>query len=177
MPKFSDIKQFTQRPGYVVNVGWDYLEQHIAGQQEGRVGVADLDLNPDFQRAHVWTQAQQIAYVEYILQGGQSGRDLYFNCKGWQASFKGPYVIVDGKQRLEAVRAFLRGDIKAFGHYRSEYTGNMRLSGPDFRWHVNDLKTRAEVLRWYCEMNTGGTPHTDEEIQKVRDLLAAEESK
>jgi hypothetical protein len=36
---------------------------------------------------------------------------------------------------------------------------------------VNDLKTEAEVLRWYLEINAGGTPHTEEELDKVRKML------
>ena len=37
--------------------------------------------------------------------------------------------------------------------------------------HVNNLQTHADVVRWYLEMNTGGTPHTDDEITRVRKLL------
>ena len=175
MPKFRDIPQLTSSGHYCVNVSWDYLESHLASESES--GMAPLDLDPDFQRGHVWTPDQQIAYVEYILRGGQSGRDLYFNCPGWQADYRGPYVIVDGKQRLNAVRQFLADKIPAFGHLFSEYTDKLRMTGPAFNWHVNNLKTRKQVLTWYLEMNTGGTPHSDAEIQKVRDLLAVEKLK
>lgn len=171
MPRFQDIPQLTKSPPYAVDVGWDYLEEHIKGQSDKRCA---LDLEPDFQRAHVWTEAQQSAYVEYILRGGTSGRDLYFNCKGWMNSYSGPYVIVDGKQRLQAVRRFLRDEIPAFGAKRSEYTDRMRISGPSFKWHVNDLKTRAQVLTWYLEFNSGGTPHTEAELDKVRQMLENE---
>ena len=172
MPRFQDIPQMTRSPNYAVNIGWDYLEDWIKDQEEK--GLAPLDLNPDFQRAHVWTKAQQTAYVEFILRGGSSGRDLYFNCRGWQNNYEGPYVIVDGKQRLNAVRKFLADEIPAFGAKRSEYTDRMRISGPDFKWHVNDLKTRAQVLTWYLEFNSGGTPHTKAELDKVRKMLKDE---
>ena len=59
------------------------------------------------------------------------------------------------------------------GHIRSDIEGRLSLNA-GFVFHVNDLKTRAEVLKWYLEMNTGGTPHTSDEISKVRDMLAAE---
>jgi hypothetical protein len=42
-------------------------------------------------------------------------------------------------------------------------------------WHVNDLKTREEVLIWYLEMNSGGTPHTKEELDRVKRMLEKEE--
>ena len=40
--------------------------------------------------------------------------------------------------------------------------------------NINELKTRKEVLKWYIEMNEGGTPHTEEEIKRVKRLLESE---
>jgi hypothetical protein len=37
--------------------------------------------------------------------------------------------------------------------------------------HVNNLKTEKEVLQWYIDMNAGGTPHTTEEIDRVKKLI------
>lgn len=173
MPKYANIPQLTDNGHYQVNVGWSYLESYIQSQKD--TNLAPLDLDPDFQRGYVWTQEQKIRYIEYILRGGRSGRDLYFNCVGWQRGYEGPYVIVDGKQRLEAVMGFLNDKVPAFGHYRSEYTDKLRLTGPDFIWHVNNLKTRKEVLQWYIDLNSGGTVHTKDELERVRLLMAKED--
>mgnify|MGYP001601054583 CR=1 FL=1 len=80
---------------------------------------------------------------------------------------------MDGKQRLEAVRKFLRDELLVFGAKRSDFTDNMRLTGPRFSIWINDLKTNKDVLAWYLEMNTGGTPHTEEELNKVKKMLTA----
>ena len=82
--------------------------------------------------------------------------------------------LVDGLQRLTACLRFLRGEISAFGHYLAEYEDLHALGGIRLSFRVNDLKTRAEVLRWYLEINTGGVVHTEEEIAKVEALLTAE---
>jgi hypothetical protein len=37
--------------------------------------------------------------------------------------------------------------------------------------------TVSEQLNLYLRLNTGGTPHTESEIQKVRDMLAEEVDK
>ena len=37
--------------------------------------------------------------------------------------------------------------------------------------NVNDLQTKREVLQWYIEMNSGGTPHTEAEIERVKKLM------
>lgn len=36
----------------------------------------------------------------------------------------------------------------------------------------NDLKTEKEVLQWYIDMNAGGTQHTSDEIQRVKDMIS-----
>ena len=140
----------------------------------GKAIVHDgLDLNPDFQRAHVWTRDQQIKYVEYILKGGASGRDIYFNNPSWSGTYAEKTVLVDGKQRLEAAFQFLDNKIPAFGHLYSEWTGAIPFDCY-FIFYVNQLKTRAEVLEWYLDINTGGTPHSEDEINRVKELLKKE---
>ena len=131
-------------------------------------------MNPDFQRGHVWTRAQQIAFCEFQLRGGNSGRTIYWNNPSWNRGFDKPTVLVDGKQRLTAVLAFLNNEIPVFAHYRKEYTDRTDMIRVRFEFIVNDLQTRREVLQWYLDLNTGGTIHTSEEIEKVKKLLKSE---
>lgn len=168
--KFRDIKTFPRCP-YRWDVSWSHLEFHI--ERDLKSGF--LDLNPDFQRAHVWTTEQQSSYVEYILRGGTSGKELYFNCPGYQLdSMEGPYVVVDGKQRLEAVRKFMLGKVPAFGQFRTEYSDSPNMLIARFSWNIAELQTRAEVLEWYLNFNAGGTVHTKQELDRVRRLLRKE---
>ena len=167
--KFSEIPQFPRCP-YRTDVDWDYLERHIKCA-ESELG---LNLEPDFQRAHVWTAAQQTAYVEYILKGGTSGKELYFNHPGWMRDWQGEYVIVDGKQRLQAVRLFMADEIPAFGLWRHEYEGNPSIMTASFSWNIAALATRVEVLQWYLAFNAGGIAHTSDELARVEALLIME---
>jgi hypothetical protein len=174
MPKFKDIPQFTTFGLYTINVSWNYLEEQLKEWLHPTFG-ASLDLDPYFQREHVWTLSQQISYVEYVLKGGRSGRELLFNFTGWNSDFRGPFVLVDGKQRLNAVRQFLGNCIPIFGgNLFSAYTDKVRSVCTDFIFRVNDLETRSQVLTWYLETNAGGTPHTQEELDKVHKLLIKE---
>jgi hypothetical protein len=88
-------------------------------------------------------------------------------------------VLVDGKQRLTAVRRFIADELLVFGGQRlSEFADNaqfLRSLGSGLKFHVNHLPTRAAVLTWYLELNTGGTPHAEDEIARVRALLAQEQ--
>lgn len=174
MPSFRDIPQFP-RAHYEIDVPWRYIEDTLdqwnLHGKDPQLGALVLD--PDYQRAHVWTREQQIAYVEYQLQGGEVGRVIIWNSPDWMGSWKRPTELVDGKQRVEAVRAFVRGDIPAFGRLCNEYTGGMPI-GLTFKFRVCKLETREEILQLYLNINAGGTPHTKSEINRVRALLDAE---
>jgi len=170
--RFQDIPQFTSSGSYQVNQMWDFLVEHV--EEEIKRG---LILSPDYQRGHVWTEDQQRAYVEYVLRGGRSGLDLWFNCPGWMRGYKGPYELVDGKQRLHAALKFLRNEMAIFpdeknpqGYFHGDFTDKLRMM-VSFIWHVNDLPKRSQVLQWYIEMNAGGTVHAPEEIERVKGLL------
>lgn len=171
--KFSDIPQMS-RPGYSCDVSLDALHHSITRYQNSR--LSPLNLEPDFQRMHVWTPDQQTRYVEFILRGGNSSKDLYFNCPGWMGSYKGPkgpFELVDGKQRLEACLGFLDGRVPVFGGLHFEdFEGN--CSAVTLKFHINSLPTRGEVLQWYLDLNEGGVVHTTEELDGVKALLEAE---
>jgi hypothetical protein len=74
------------------------------------------------------------------------------------------------------VRAFLGDRLKAFDHLRSEYTDRIRMHA-SFKWRVCNLETRAEILQLYLNINAGGTPHTKEELDRVRLMLEKENVK
>jgi hypothetical protein len=170
--RWFKIPQFP-RAQYEVDVPWGHLESHLESLAE-RAGAnfGGLVMDPEYQRAHVWTRAQQVAYVEYILAGGEVGKQITWNSPDWMRSYRRPTELVDGKQRIEAVRAFLRGEFSAYGMTARE--GDRFDLGWSFRFRVCCLGTREEVLQLYLNINAGGTPHTAEELDRVRELLAAE---
>ena len=165
--KLRDIPPFITC-NYRVNVSWTYLEDWL-------LQLPNLNLEPDFQRAHGWDKEKQIKYLEFILKRGTSSRDLYFNNPGWDCSLDAETVIVDGKQRLEAVRAFMRNEVPIFGgNYKKDFEDEPNIIHASFVVHINSLKTKKEILQWYLDLNTGGVVHTDEEIDKVKALLGKE---
>lgn len=170
MARFKDIPQFITEGSYEVNVDIDDIDRTI----ERYVSQYNLDIDPDFQRGHVWDEEKQVRFIEFMLRGGRSSRVIYFNHPGWMNSFKGDFVLVDGKQRLNAAMRFAKNEIPAFGYYRKEYTDKPQFMHSSFRFNINSLKTRKEVLQWYLDLNTGGVVHTKEEIDKVKKLLAKE---
>jgi hypothetical protein len=178
--KWRDIPKI-ERWGKFLTMSWNDLEQQLSSY-ETELG---LDLNPDFQRGHVWSQPQQIKYVEYVLRDGSLNRHIIFNCPGFfdGVDIAGPMLLIDGKQRLQAARLFIANKLPVFGGlYRKDFTweGERILRMPpllSFTFYINDLQARAEILQFYLDLNTGGVVHSDTEIERVRKLLVIEQNK
>ena len=170
---YNKIPRYISQGNYEVHIPWASLDRSLENLGQG-VG---LDLDPIYQRGHVWTEAQQKAYVEFIVCGGNSAKTLLFNCPNWPRSRReddGPVELVDGKQRLTAVLKFVHDELTIFdsnpeiGPALCSDMESMRITELRFTIYVNHLMTRAEVLDWYLQINAGGTPHTKEELDKVR---------
>jgi hypothetical protein len=132
-----------------------------------------LNLSPDYQRGSVWDEARQRAFIGHLLEGGTCP-NLYI-----ARSPDGTETVVDGKQRLLAVTAFIEGAIpgdvtlpdgsiaplwyKDFDE-RDRLCPQMDLPIVYGRW------TREEQIRFYLRLNSGGVAHTPEELAKAREL-------
>lgn len=171
------IPPFVRQGEYEVNMPLGLLRKWVAEEQS-----RGLQLCPDFQRGHVWTKARKIAFVEFFMRGGRTGRVIYFNSPDWRGhGTPGGYdefVVVDGLQRMTALLEFLDDRVPLFGKKWSQYKEyGQCLMNYDLRLHVNELKTRAEVLQWYLDLNKGGVVHTAKEIARVQALLDEELAK
>jgi hypothetical protein len=169
---YEDIPVIS-RSFYRVTCPWEYLlDQWVSVH-----GDMKVELQPDFQRGYVWTREQQISYVENMLRGHVAGREVFFNHPTWgsfEDADKYPIQCVDGQQRIGAVAAFLENRLPIFeGHYFKDIEGSMPWDQTQFYVNVNNLKSRKAVLQWYIDLNSGGTVHTSEEIERVKRLLAA----
>lgn len=172
--RFRDIPQFIDEGNYRVDVNFEHLDSWLREFEEEQ----GLQLNPDFQRGHVWTEEQQVKFVEFILQGGKTGRDIYLNNPDWHSpnleTDYHDFVCVDGLQRITAIRRFLNNEIKVFGHYYIGFEGPTDIIRHNMVLHVNCLNTKKDVLTWYVQMNNGGTPHSKEEIERVQKMIEGE---
>ena len=157
--KFKDIPKFTSAGSWYANYTLVSLVKFINEEIE----EAGLQLNPEFQRGHVWTENQQT-----------SGNTIYLNNPFWKDGKIpdiGKYVCVDGLQRITAAQRFINNEIRVFGSYYKEFEDRIPFGDVTMTLNVNDLKTEKEVLQWYIDMNAGGTPHTSAEIERVRKMI------
>jgi len=163
--KFSQIKQLPQS-NYRTQVPFNDLLYSLDRYKK----IYNLDLNPEYQRCHVWTEVQQIEYVEHRLMGGNAGQEITLNCPGWQGnSDPGQMTLVDGKQRIEAVTRFLNNEIKVFGYYFKDFEDRM---DPGLGFYFNIAKLEGDdILELYLSLNAG-IAHTEQELDRVRGLMS-----
>lgn len=168
-------------PRYTIDASFRYIEHQLNGYEQDWGG---LNLEPDFQRGHVWTHEQRVAFIEGIFRGtvGESQRIIQFNVPHWDDENHGGDLpneiqIVDGLQRLTTVRMFMAGEIAIFGGLKaSDLDGSKyAVNRPSYRlqFAIHNFANRADLLRYYLGINSGGTPHSTSEIERVKGLLAA----
>lgn len=163
--RFADIPKIFPLSYYECDVPWDYVPEWVK--------THNLNLDPEYQRGHVWSVEQEIAFIEFCLQGGESGRHIFINAPGWPNP-KLPPEVVDGKQRLTAILKFMNSEIPAFGTLLKNYSDKFPLEiWLCLRIHVVKL-ARRDVLKFYIDLNSGGTIHRPEEIDRVKNLLEKE---
>lgn len=170
-----------------LNTTLSHLEATIFGTDDDEMR-SKVDLNPVFQRGHVWTREQQISYIENFLRAPQSvNKTIYMNDLFIYGSVDkvtddnnmvaDKIVCLDGLQRLTAALDFVHGKFTIFNGVSYDDI----LNSPDRTRILNDcvfdinylvLSNNKEVIDFYVDFNAGGTPHTKEEIERVKKLIA-----
>lgn len=183
---------FPQVEGVTSALHFDELLRHHRGGEsiydkygpEGRNDRRIMGLYlPPFQRPEVWTIPQKRRFIESCLLGLDIGRVVivhsevdgkYHQTDGW---------LIDGQQRLTAVRGFYDGEFTVFNDisfddiwdggvdyandwYQSRRNGQIHRIPPKTHWKRLSFpsiilrNTPPEVLEHlYHVMNYGGTPH------------------
>lgn len=170
-------------PRYLVDVGLTYIESQLEYFRK----EYGLDLIPEFQRGHVWSQEQQIAFIEGMLRNTVKGSGLVieFNAPSWRGSqaagdLSEEIQVIDGLQRLTSVRLFMDGKLHPFGLSVSDLKGtefNPARSIFGLKFAVHSFCWKKDLLQYYIDINSGGTPHSQEEILRVKKLMETCEKK
>jgi hypothetical protein len=159
-------------------------------------GGPELDLDPPYQRGDVWSDEQRVSLIKSLLQGLPIGV-IFLNSR----DIMEPVRVVDGKQRILAIRAFLEGSLAVPREWFSDE--NERPTGPDIlsttkagsalvtgldltdsgrlSFELNhpvavyetSLKTEAQEAELYLRINYGGVAHTEADLVRATESLEA----
>lgn len=182
--KNSELEKLI-RPLPVARTAFDYGFKDV---EKMLLSIADgtdhpVDLVPDFQRGHVWSEQQQGSYIENVLRGvvAASGLTIKFNAPAWDneptGDLNSTVQCIDGLQRLTAIQRFVKGELKAFGLSVTDFHGSsysiLQGAGGRFRMRVEiyTFQNKKDLVQHYLDLNTGGTPHSQAEIERVRAIL------
>lgn len=129
---------------------------------------------PDYQRGRVWSEEQASAFVGVVITGGMSP-PCWINRSERRSNME----IIDGQQRLTSLYRWAKGEISATHPVTGEKIHVSEFEDKDLRrlFYKSAVKikyvdlSRKDALKLYLRLNAGGTPHTAEELDRVRALL------
>ena len=158
------------------------------------VSVKELNWNPFiydkeglkqyYQRPFVWTKKDNQLLIESIYNGIECGRVL-IRLRSWKTLEKltkagetevGFRDIVDGKQRLNAIRGFINDEYPDLhGNYYSDlseeaqhkFGNNQQLSYAE----MGDTATDEQVIKQFLKLNFSGKPQSQEHINHVKEIM------
>ncbi len=144
------------------------------GSLVDRVESGVIDLDPAFQRRERWTRQKQSALIESFLLNVPIPPIFLAE------EPKSPFLVIDGKQRLQAVADFFRGDLVLTDLERfTELEGtSFEELHPDIRQAL-DIRMSLDVVTvlrqsdpsWKYEvfyrLNTGGETLNPQEVRNV----------
>lgn len=116
-----------------------------------KINNGDLNLNPDFQRKEIWKKENKIAFIEsiflnflippiYVAVSKTQNKENKVNYDLLNDSIK--FEIVDGKQRLSAIKSFFNSEFKLEEKYllnKDPKYKNMKFSELDENTKINFL--------------------------------------
>lgn len=132
---------------------------------------------PPYQRGRVWTDRQAAEWAGFVLSQAPSPA-LFVRLRDVDNRIRDE--LVDGQQRITALDRWLRGEIDAILPWsgrlarcegRNEARMLYRLTVPVITLPLET--TDREAIEAYITLNTGGVPHTDEDIAHARSMLGA----
>ena len=144
-------------------------------------------MNPSFQRREAWTDERKSAFIESLFLGMPIPQLVLAEKK----DRRGEYIVIDGKQRLFAIRRFaaadeddefktlklsglqIRNDLE--GKNLADITGDPELSN-EVAWYENQTIRTVVVRNWqeesflyrvFLRLNTGNLPLSTQELRQA----------
>lgn len=180
--KEKDIYRLIQplpRPEGVETIAMSSLKRKLSEfDEDTRSTGGSFNLTPDFQRcSNCWTEEQQVSYIENLFRG-VAPTELKFNSDNWclkDSNKPENIVCIDGLQRITAILLFLEDDLAIFdGKVKASDLIGTTFSPKMFKIQIKmyNFEKRKELLEFYVKLNSGGTIHSKEEIEKVKNLIS-----
>ena len=164
------------------NLQISYSQRHVISLIWCYYGQSGIDDEVEYQRGNVWTEEDQVKLIDSIYRNIDIGKFVIIR-RPYKENEKG-YEILDGKQRLGALRAFYEGRIKYKGYTFQELSSRDRHHFTDYpvSWGEigvpHDLEDipNAYKYEYFLKLNTYGHVVSEEHLKFVESLYEKEKS-
>jgi hypothetical protein len=131
---------------------------------------AGVDFDVEYQREHVWTLADKVALIDSIFNNIDIGKFVFIQRDYSSDIF---YEILDGKQRLSALRDFYEDRFKYRGYYFSELsrTDKNKFDNHSVTMGYLENPDKRAIFESFIKLNTCGKPMAKRHIDHVQKLL------
>ncbi|MDW9481122.1 DUF262 domain-containing protein [Sinorhizobium meliloti] len=155
--------------------GGDPAYSNLSGESRNGEWIMGFAI-PPFQRGHVWTDEQAVAFVNSARRGLNLGTYTFNTTLGLKDArrtdeqgreyYFADLWLLDGMQRLTALQRFFDDEFPVAGSFWSEVEESSKrffLSNVHFPAYETNLVDEAVMREMYDAMNFGGTAHREEE--------------
>jgi hypothetical protein len=156
---------------------YNHTVQHYTMERDGG---DQFDLETPYQRGSVWDVERRQALVRSMLMGLPTG-SVVINKRGYH--LQKAYAVVDGKQRIETLRAWEKDEFTVPRHWFEDrfleepdseepevaysglsIIGQRHWSNRPFSTLEANVKTVGEEAEIFRLINTGGVEQTEEDL-------------
>lgn len=132
---------------------------------------AGVDFDAEYQRDHVWTMKDKVDLIDSIFNNVDIGKFVFV-----QRNERVPgkyYEILDGKQRLTALREFYEDRFSYKGVVFSRLSGmdKHKILGHPITYGFLENPDKRGIYTSFIKLNTCGKPMDHKHIDKVKKLL------
>ena len=134
---------------------------------------AGVDFHPDYQREYVWDDQDREKLLDSMFAGNEIGRFVLVE-REYQGPSKPIYEIVDGKQRLLTMLAFVEGRFSYHGYFYDDLSPEDRFAFLNTTTAVAILPSetsRERIVKIFLATNKCGKPVPSEVLERAEEIL------
>lgn len=161
--KFNISSSDCNNIGQLIMLGYEYDDEYLI---------------PEYQRDLVWNLEQKQNLIKSLLYGNPIGDFLFkveyeFDEKGKRNELRVLWSVIDGQQRINAIRGFFLNEFKVDEKFFKDLKYWDARKFLDNQIKVISIKNISleEEIDIYLNRNCGGTIHSKEELDKARAFL------
>ena len=130
-----------------------------------------VNFDVEYQRDHVWKLSDKIALIDSIFNNIDIGKIIFVQLDYTQDIY---YEVLDGKQRLTAIRDFHEDRFKYNGYYFSELSrfDKNKFENHSISYGYLENPTKEAIFETFIKLNTCGKPMATKHINHVKKLLS-----